>query len=381
MNNAHVVSNHNKMADLDLGEDAMNAGSVGDMPSTPTLAYPSDHATPEVSVFDTMNSPVKGSSQGLTFDVPVPSMDELEFPIVDDLKYAMSSQQMEGGGRSSVPMTDNSQGSMPSSSTSDLMSSGADQPSSLMPKQKSKMVQATMMMNSNLKTLDTATPSTPSQHNTNTEDGMGMADMSGVHPETKSEESSNRQLGFMDVGDMSEPDIAGQMNDGHVTGLDMMRENDDISLLMLGQYYNQYATQTAQPEPLAPPQNAEEMNQSLHPYGMPYFHRDPFMPLQTPYYHIPTFDNPQKNAALTPYYNPYVNPPPPIPPSVPAAPSFFPFHHPQHMIPPYFPYPAAPVIQPGPFPPYALASHIAPGKLAPDSKTSKLPEIDNQDPF
>jgi hypothetical protein len=219
-------------------------------------------------------------------------------------------------------------------------------------------------------------------------DGDAMADMSNLH------HGGSNQMehgGFMDEASPEES-MASQMNTVS-KGLDMMAtvasflmEDDDSTLLQTqpaapanpgAPFYNQYSPQTTQPQPLpgmaAPP--------ASHPYGLPYFHRDPFMPLQTPYYHIPTFDNPQRNPALTPYYNPYVNPPPPVPPSVPAAPSFFPFHHPQHIIPPYFPYPAAPVLQPGAFPPYALPSHLAPGEHAPSAEFSKLPATRTDDPF
>jgi len=245
---------------------------------------------------------------------------------------------------------------------------------------------------------------------------MGMQNLAQTQTQAQAEVG-----GYMDAGDLNEGDIGGQMNAAPSSGLDMMGAIAQIELpdeapaspstLMAGlkatqapsgqysddkQVLAQFSGhQYSQGPPMPPPGTASPlmpmtpiMNGTepiqvplpMHPYGVPYFHRDPFMPLQTPYYHIPAFDNPQKNPALTPYYNPYVNPPPPIPPSVPAAPSFFPYHHHQHMIPPYFPYPPAPVIQPGPFAPYALPSHLAPGKMGPDASISKLPPI-GEDPF
>lgn len=269
------------------------------------------------------------------------------------------------------------------------------------------------------------------------DNSMEMADMShmnsatiagdrGIAAPTMQQAPTGEKAGFMDEGEAFQGDINGQMNANPSSGLNMMAatEGGDVALLEVSQsqYGNQMMQQQGQ-EPPPPPSAPQAPDQQMlaqfsgqqyaqgppmpppgtpsplvpltpimngtqpiqvpvpmHPYGVPYFHRDPFMPLQTPYYHVPAFDNPQKNPALTPYYNPYVNPPPPIPPSVPAAPSFFPYHHHQHMIPPYFPYPPAPIIQPGPFAPYALPSHLAPGKLGPDASVSKLPPL-GDDPF
>lgn len=217
-------------------------------------------------------------------------------------------------------------------------------------------------------------------------DGDGMGDMSKLHHSEAIQQAP--PAGFMDQGDPSEDDAQSQMNT-ITPGLDMMgsvaflgEDQHTSELLQVAPakpFYNQYASQTSQPLPI--PISGVIAPLPTHPYGLPYYHRDPFMPLQTPYYHIPSYDNPQRNPALTPYYNPFVNPPPPIPPSVPAAPSFFPFHHHQHMIPPYFPYPPAPVLQPGPFPPYALPSHLAPGEREPSAKFSKLPQSHTDDPF
>eukprot|EP00298_Acanthocystis_sp_HF-20_P017216 c21697_g2_i1.p1 GENE.c21697_g2_i1~~c21697_g2_i1.p1 ORF type:complete len:240 (-),score=100.09 c21697_g2_i1:92-715(-) len=194
---------------------------------------------------------------------------------------------------------------------------------------------------------------------------------------SKSSTSSSAEVpGFMDAPTHEEKEFESQMNTINKKGLDMM--STVASFLESQANYNQYMPQMRQPLPFGHP---GLLPFPTHPYGLPYFHKDPFSPLQTPYYHIPAFDNPKRNLALTPYANPFVNPPPPVPPTVPAAPSFFPFHHPQHMIPPYYPYPLAPVLQAAPFAPYSLPSYIEPGKLAPTAKFAKLPEKVKDDPF